>query len=162
MELGALDGRLMRRRCRLESGGSIPEAGWVPEAVTGQWGKAPTTIGGSDCNCTSDVRPTPNTPSKADNFQLNHHLWTSHRPSPLIKMRSTAALRMFRQTPRMLRPVPVSTIPWPPEPRPGPSTALTGYLAEGGPGWYVAQSPVDAHRTIRNTTTDKATQWKAS
>ncbi|KAH7154969.1 hypothetical protein B0J13DRAFT_544439 [Dactylonectria estremocensis] len=51
-------------------------------------------------------RPTPNTPSKADNFQLNHHLWTSHRPSPLIKMRSSAALRMFRQTPRMLRPVP--------------------------------------------------------
>lgn len=28
--------------------------------------------------------------------------------SPLIKMRATTAMRMFRQTPRMMRPVPVS------------------------------------------------------
>ncbi|KAL4723309.1 hypothetical protein ACLX1H_009799 [Fusarium chlamydosporum] len=47
-------------------------------------------------------------------------------------MRSTAALRMFRQTPRMLRPVPFR-------------------VTEGGPGWYViTKAFVKLHRTDRN------------
>ncbi|KAF5025343.1 hypothetical protein F66182_2572 [Fusarium sp. NRRL 66182] len=55
----------------------------VPQAAPGQWRKAPITIGGSACNCTSDVRSANSKPPQADNFQLNHHLWTSSlRPLP--------------------------------------------------------------------------------
>jgi hypothetical protein len=107
----------MRRRCRLESGGSISREslGFVPQAVTGQWRKAPNPdwwvpLAGNCLHIRCSFGQLQTLPPKADNFQLNHLLWTSHRPSPLIKMRSTAVLRMFRQTPRMLRPVPVSAM----------------------------------------------------
>ncbi|KAF4471466.1 hypothetical protein FALBO_1636 [Fusarium albosuccineum] len=67
-------------------------------------------------------------------------------------MRPSFALRMFRQTPRMLRPIPVSLamdgrffgprydINW-----------LTEVIAtEGRPGWYVEPGvPVEAPRTTR-------------
>jgi hypothetical protein len=61
-------------------------------------------------NCTSDVRSANSkhwTQFPIESSPLDLSFLDSPR-SPTSKMRSTAALRMFRQTPRMLRPVPVS------------------------------------------------------
>ncbi len=46
--------------------------------------------------------------TSGDNFLPSHHHETSSEPLHSFTMRSTTALRMFRATPRMMRPVPVS------------------------------------------------------
>lgn len=108
----------MRRRCptRLESGGSISKERelsvclrLVPPRANGV--RHPLQlVGPSVPNCTSDVHsanskhwtqfPIESSPLDLSSLDPPH--------SFISKMRSTAVLRMFRQTPRMLRPVPVS------------------------------------------------------
>jgi hypothetical protein len=88
----------------------FPAAQCMPQAASGQWRKASGLVGPAARNCTSDVRSANSKHSfQGRQFPIESpHLDLSSTLSTPFKMRSTAALRMFRQTPRMMRPIPVS------------------------------------------------------
>ncbi|SPJ72716.1 uncharacterized protein FTOL_02445 [Fusarium torulosum] len=86
----------------------FPAAQCMPQAASGQWRKASGLVGPAARNCTSDVRSANSKHSfQGRQFPIESPpLDLSSTLSTPFKMRSTAALRMFRQTPRMMRPIP--------------------------------------------------------
>ena len=135
--------RLLRRRFGTESDGSVTATddfclrlSHHPQQHHQKVGRPYDWIVG----ITADVRQLLSTRSRRTNVPQSRQPESTEPSDHLPTMRSTTALRMFRQTPRMMRPVPVSAVtPYRTMIR---HDRFANHCAwtERGPGWYVEGS----------------------